>query len=258
MPFVVPDIQEALRSRYERFRAEAEVPPLLARKMSSPLLVAVSDSWVASKCRILVVGQEVLGWGFAKGDYYDWPFRPIRNFQDFKTNADSVEALIHGYTTFNYSKRQPANARGCFWTAYRKLRATLEGDIDGSILWTNLFRMSVDGGSVIRNSSPGEIMILQRAQVGLLPDEIRILQPMVIIFFTGPNYDHALAREFPGIEYSPFKSRTTRVAANLSHPRLPLCSIRTYHPASLRRQRLWPIVDEVIESISKTFLAGGG
>ena len=122
MHFDPPTIQEPLRARYERFRIEADVPPLLAPRMPSPLLLAVSDSWLASKFRILVVGQEVLGWGFAEGDYYDWPFRPIRNFKGFKTDQDAVEALIHGYRAFDYSKYQPTNARGCFWTGSGRFR----------------------------------------------------------------------------------------------------------------------------------------
>jgi hypothetical protein len=247
------DIQAVLRARYERFRLEAEVPLLLAPRLSSPLLVAVSDSWLASQFRILIVGQEVLGWNFAAGRYYDWPFSPIKNFHEFKTNQDAVEALIQGYKAFDYSKYQPENARGPFWVAYRTLRDTLEGNIDASILWTNLFRMSVDVGSVIRNASSDEILILQKVQVGLLTDEISILKPKVIVFFTGPYYDNALAQEFPNIGYSPLKSRTTRVAAILSHPKLPLCSIRTYHPGFLRRRGLWPILDEVIELIRESF-----
>jgi len=253
MDFNASALQEALRARYDGFRSDTELPPILARRLSSPLLVAVSDSWLASKFRILVVGQEVLGWSFSEGSYYDWSFAPIRNFQDFKANADAVEALIQGYKNFDYSKYQPENARGPFWSAYRKLRIALEGDVDSSILWTNLFRMSIDGGSVFRNGSPDEILSLCEVQTGLLTDEIGILKPNVVVFFTGPNYDHALARECPTIEYSAFESRTARVAAVLSHPKLPPCSIRTYHPGYLRRRGLWPILDEVIRLIRNSF-----
>jgi hypothetical protein len=243
------EIQGTLRARYERFRLEADVPLSLAPRLSSPLLVAVSDSWLASKFRILVVGQEVLRWAFREGQYYDWPFNAIASFQEFKTNQHAVEALIYAYRVFDFSKHQPENARSPFWTAYRRLRASLEKDKDSSVLWTNLFRMSIDGGSVIKNGSSEELLNLQIAQAGLLTDEIRILQPKVVVFFTGPNYDNALVQEFPGIEYRPFKSWMKREVALLSHSELPLCAFRTYHPGFLRRRRLWPILDEVIESI---------
>jgi hypothetical protein len=253
MNFETAQIQLSLRARYKRFQTEAEVPSLLAARLSSPLLIAVSNSWLASKFRILVVGQEVLGWAFIEGDYYEWPFGPIGTFDEFKTNPDAIEALILGYRVFDYSKYQPLNARGPFWTAYRKLRATLEDDIGGSILWTNLFRMSIDGGSVVKNGSHSEILSLQKAQAGLLTDEITILQPDVVVFFTGPDYDSALAQEFPGVEFSQFNSRTTRTAAILSHKKLPDCCFRTYHPAFLRRRKLWSILDEIVESIKGAF-----
>lgn len=196
-----------------------------------------------------MVGQEVLGWAFTQGDYYEWLFNPIANFVEFKANQDSVAALIHAYKVFDFSKHQPENSRGPFWVAYRQLRAALEGNSDSSILWTNLFRMSIDSGSVIKNGSSDDVMNLQKAQAGVLGDEIRILQPKAVVFFTGPHYDSALMQEFPGTRYKPLYSRTTREIAVLSHPDLPPCAIRTYHPGFLRRRRLWPILDEVAESI---------
>lgn len=42
------------------------------------------------------------------------------------------------------------------------------------------------------------------------------------------------------------------IGLQLSHPKLPLCSLRSYHPTYLRRRRLWAILDEVIHSVRDT------
>ncbi len=153
------DIQKSLHVRYLKFQEEAEVPSSLASRLSSPLLIAATDAWSASKFRILIVGQEVLGWAFASGSYYEWPFNPVANFHDFKTNHDAVESLVQGYRVFDYAKYQPENSGGPFWSTYRKLRAGLEENIEGSILFTNLFRMSIDGGSVLKASRDDSVTV---------------------------------------------------------------------------------------------------
>jgi hypothetical protein len=246
------DIQQSLSALYEKFRSNTTIPETLGARLSSPLLLSVSDAWLSSNHRILMVGQEVQGWAFERGHYYDWPHQPLRHFNDFKKHSNAVADLIEAYIAFDFSKHQPDNYRSPFWAAYRKLRAELEEDVDASVLWTNLFRMSVDRGSAIRNRTFDQLKLLQEKQLGLLRDEITILRPDAIIFFIGPDYDETLSMEFPGTTFESMGFRPPKILAKLSHPTFPPCSLRTYHPTFLRRQRLWAILDEIIHRVRNT------
>ncbi len=247
------EAQKSLNALYEKFHAATTIPETFAAKLSSPLLLSVSDAWLSSSHRVVIIGKEVLGWAFEQGRYYEWPYLPLRDFNDFKGHSNAVEELVYAYRAFEFSKHQSENYHGCFWTAYRKLRAELEGDVEGSVLWTNLFRMSVGGwGPVPLRCNPEELKLLQEKQFGLLEKEISILGPNAVIFFTGPNYDEALSHEFPGTKFESMGSRPTRKLAMISHPKLPHCSVRTYHPSYLRRAGLWAILDELIQLVRIT------
>jgi hypothetical protein len=245
-------VQQSLTAIYDNFRAKTMIPEALAVRLSSPLLLSITDAWLSSNYRILIVGQEVLGWAFEPGQYYDWPHEPIRNFNDFKEHPNAVAELIEGHRAFDFAKHQPENYRGCFMRAYRKFRAELEADVDGSVLFTNLFRMSVDGGSVLRNSTPEQLTLLREKQLGLLRAEITCLKPQVVIFFTGPTCDETLSQEFADIKFESMGLRPIRAFARLSHPNLPPCSLRTFHPTYLQRKGLSAILGEITRSVRDT------
>jgi len=108
--------------------------------------------------------------------------------------------------------------------------------------------MSLDGGSVIDNGTEEEISTIRDASAGLLLEEIKILRPTSVIFFTGSRYNEALYSEFKDCGLKQFmdyddSSRTSYIA----HPDLPKKSIRTYHPGYLNRGH-WEIVNHIVEA----------
>lgn len=64
-------MQDALDSEYQRLKETRSFEPELSARLSSPLLLQVPHRWSSSQHRVLVVGQETLGWGFNSGRYYD-------------------------------------------------------------------------------------------------------------------------------------------------------------------------------------------
>jgi hypothetical protein len=68
----------------------------------------------------------------------------------------------------------------------------------------------------------------------VLPDEIRVAQPRVIVFFTGPEYNARLLATFPAAQFLPVRGFGIEMLAKISHPSLPEHSYRTYPPAILR------------------------
>ena len=241
-------IQSELNSLYEQFKSNTSLPSELAERTSPPLLLSVPEKWLNSTKRVLVVGQETLGWDFHPGDYFPDLKDPIMTFADFQATPNSVAALTAGYRDFEFARHQPGNYNSPFWRAYRSVRSSLGEDVDGAetaVLWTNLFRMSLDNGSVYENGNSEEAALIREAGSALLRAEIQALAPTSVIFFTGPNYNEHLYAQFPGIEPFNLESYEPEKTSMLKHPLLPIRTFRTYHPAYLARSGQWGIISEI-------------
>jgi hypothetical protein len=246
-------MHQRLKAAYQKYKEQVQIPDALSKRLSPPLLIQISQSWIDSHQRVLIIGQETLGWRFQEGEYYAWPYQEIHNLSDFKANEDSVEALLHGYREFEFALHQPENYRSPFWQAYRQTRLSNGCQIDGfetSVLWSNLFRSSLDGGSVVRNGTLEEIETIRDSASELLRTEIGILQPTAIIFFTGPVYNDHLYAQLPGCKLIEFNGHDVTRTCRLAHPALPESTIRTYHPNYLMRSRNWDVVNQVIDAAS--------
>lgn len=254
-------MREQLLEQYENLKRNVNFQDDLAKRLSAPLCLHVPDKWENSKTRVLIIGQETLGWDFLPDDrrygkdtYYDWPYPPIANWQDFKCVDDSAAAMTYGYQCFEFSRHQPINRRSPFWRAYREVRKAVgdqEDGMDTCVLWTNLFKVSLDEGSVIKNGTKDEKEAIREASREILRAEIEILKPTAVIFFTGPNYNQTLYSIFSGMELLSFHGRDPEKTAQLIHPNLPDQTWRTYHPAYLLRSKQWVIIDQISNEIEK-------
>lgn len=153
-------MREQLLEQYEKLKSSVDFQDDLSERLSPPLCLYVPERWEKSECRVLIVDQETLGWDFGPNSYYEWPYDPIKNWRDFKRVQNSVLAMVHAYKIFEFARYQLENYRSPFWRAYRQFREAAGESRDGmetSVLWTNLFRMSLDGGSVIKNGSREEV-----------------------------------------------------------------------------------------------------
>lgn len=241
-------IQEELNRLYEQFKSSATLSSELAKRASPPLLLNVPEKWANATKRVLVVGQETLGWDFHPGDYFPELETPIMTFQDFQSTPNSVAALTASYRDFEFARHQPENYNSPFWRAYRSVRSSLGEDVDGSetaVLWTNLFRMSLDGGSVVENGSLEEATLIREQGAALLRSEIQALAPSSVIFFTGPNYNEHLYAQFPGVELINLENYAPEKTSMLKHFQLPLQTFRTYHPGYLVRSGQWDIISTI-------------
>ena len=123
-----------------------------------------------------------------------------------------------------------------FWRGFRAIDSAINGAPDAA-LWTNVFKVNVNG-SVMKNCKAAEVAALQRAQQGLLAAEIAILNPDVVVFFSGPRYESSLRCEFPDMKISPLLRRAPASAVGVVRAAgLPVRTIRTYHPEYLQRSR---------------------
>jgi len=241
----------SLKDLYSKFRNKVSIPHQLSERLSPPLLLYPTERWKNAPVKVLIVGQETLGWDFEAGSYFDWPYPSICSFTDFLGVQNSVDALIYGYKAFEFSRYQPLNYRSPFWRAYRQIRRNFDDEVDGfktAVLWTNLFRMSLDGGSVIKGGTAEEIKCICQATQGLLRSEIEILKPDVTLFFTGPDYNETLYSEFLDMQLHDFNGYDISRTAWIEHPALPAISLRSYHPGYLNRGH-WELVDKIEQEV---------
>ena len=250
------NMQEELSERYRQFE-QASKRLLDQPEISPPLLLSIPRGWMESACRVMVVGQETRGWGL-NGKYHNrlggpcevCPYKESIPLEGQPKMAQSVDALLHVYEVFKFAETQPATRRSPFWCAFRELNETRR---EARFIWSNLFRVDFNEQSVLvaPESTQREI---REAQRGLLSDEIGILGPLVVVFFTGPRYDHELEAEFPGVRFCPIEgSSSTRKLARLEHARLPYDSVRTYHPNYLKKSGNW----ELIKCVGNFILGAG-
>ncbi|CAJ7237864.1 Uncharacterised protein [Burkholderia pseudomallei] len=253
MPEVNKKRQAELNGVYESIKQNHRIPETLTSRLSCPLLLKIPEGWYESDKRVLVVGQETLGWGFRQGEYYAWPHPDLLAFTDFVAAQDSVLALVDGYAAFEYARHQPDNYRSPFWQAYRQIRQAVGNQPDGldtSVLWTNLFRMALDETSVVKRGTLEETKVLQSVSASVLQREIEILNPSAVVFYTGPDYDGSLLGTFEGAMLTVLDGYSKRELAAVAHPALPAKSYRSYHPGYQNRSGKWGITDWICQQLS--------
>jgi hypothetical protein len=231
------DVQARLEALYTDWRAALRLTENEADCLGSPLLLHVTEAYCSAKRRVLLLGQETYGWCWDsklqdKTDHpkwtypHPWKFQDIYSCSDFRTNADSIEALCWGYREFGFGAHQRELGRTPFWKAFKEV----QNWPDASMMWGNVVRMEYSpsdrehtGLSIwhapecLRNS-------LLSQQAGLVRGEFAILDPHICLFFTGPRYDGFVKTIFPDCQFETCGDAPVRELARLVHPALPRAS----------------------------------
>ncbi|MFZ0318679.1 MAG: hypothetical protein WAL56_06085 [Candidatus Sulfotelmatobacter sp.] len=141
--------------------------------------------------------------------------------KDLRPNQ-AVRALMSKYRGF----RLGVDYGGSFWRAVHELYWQLN-PTGGELGLVALNASKMDWDSSIPPSAITDALISTR----ILPEEIRILEPHVVVFHTGPAYESILDKWFPGLE-----RHGDNFKAVLTSPDLPSLAFRTYHPRYLNYQ----------------------
>ena len=253
-------ISERLFELYKRLLSRAAGLPshLLERGeggLGCPFLLLPCDGWQQAKHRILVIGKEPNNWGFPNCEEMErcWLHPELWWLRQAIEYRHSVEALTWAYN-FPYPGK-PTLFNG----AVDRLRSHARGS---EAVSTNLFRCALINGKSRSplNGSASDLTQIQDWQHGCLTEEIGILDPNTVVFFTGPDYDDALRNEFKGAELIAVEDHPVRELAWVVHERLTSRSIRTYHPEYFLRYNKYkygmPFIDE-IASLVKVTTHGG-
>ena len=223
------------------------IPALNAQRTENyicfPYLLSVENDYVKSERRIMQAGKETFSWGgeFTESGIY--------------SPEISVSQLQSLYDLFVNNPQGKANGyRSPFWDFVRTIDSIAQSK-GARLVANNLAKIGYADGN---GFDPTVLPLFD----GVFREEIRILDPQLILLMVGPDYD-TLIRESIGdfsLE-SVIPEVDTRQCARLIFPddNAVLAGrtvIRTYHPCYLRRMRKRKWAKDVvafIEDLVMTF-----
>jgi len=147
--------------------------------LSSPLLISISDTYLAAPVRIMFIGKETNGWRGKLGTYY--------------TAEDALRKLMECYQKQMEKPKWP----GRFFPMLRLAARELAGSQVDAIAWTNLMRMDWEHGKGFSRNSKEYSEMLTKISQEMLRREVELLKPHVIIFACGASYDRVIKATFP-------------------------------------------------------------
>ncbi|WP_207492507.1 hypothetical protein [Aridibaculum aurantiacum] len=181
-------------------------------EIDGPLIMnAWEDEYINSQVRILFIGQECDGW-------IGW-------------TVDKFEELNNKYIDFGLSKK---GDRTVFWQYVYYVNSILNpNNAEGNnFLWTNVSKFCMWDGKPLDWTTHQTTV----KHFDCLKEEIRILKPDVVLFFSGPFYDDKIKLQFDtDISFEQVDNEIPlRELAILKNENLPKHTYRTYHPKPMQ------------------------
>lgn len=230
----ISEVNERLLSYYRSIWGNLAQDLAGHSALSCPLLVELPPAYAQGQHRLMVVGQETNGW---RGHLW-------KRLQAAPGEVvDPIAELLGSYRGFERGRHYRSTP---FWRCAHQIQRLLNPTADlYGFLWSNLLK--VDQGKN-RPSRAVEGAILRHR---LLPTEVELAAPSVVVFFTGPEYDEVLRKTFPGAALELVPHEKPRLLARVRHEALPQHSYRTYHPGYLVRARKRHVVQTMADLILK-------
>lgn len=205
-------------------------------KPTNPLLLKHRDceTYENSEIRVMIIGQETNDWG-----------------GDFHKEVDGIDEIIEIYTDF-YSGYNFENHKGYFknhFNGFLKMLKSKYPDKTTSCFWNNVIKV---GRSNDKNAPPEYILELEHKYFSVLKDEIEIIKPNVVLFYTGYTYDKYILHHFPELLKEDISGFTSAELQILRIDNVDF-TFRTAHPQSLHyqgKERYNMIYDKIISDIN--------
>lgn len=180
-------------------------------------LACVPPNYEKMKYKILIVGQENNGYG-----YETEPKKSMLFTLDFQNGRYYDNAPF-----FSFPYSFCASINDCDNEKYSK---------KSYLAWVNLKEFSFETSS--KKSLNEKAQNIIDNEYNILEEEIKIINPDIVLFLTGPNYDYYIKAQLNGVEFKTVENYHIRQFARVEHKSLPKNSFRIYHPVYLRRRSL--------------------
>jgi hypothetical protein len=191
-PAVAAESAEELNCRLRKRYAEVVDLTTLrrlasCRDLSSLFVTSVSNSYLRSTVRLMIVGRETSGWGSKLSKDLASPER-----------SSTIETYLKHQMEYHQQMIGKVKAKSKFFQFYRaaaqQLAAPCDREFRDAPAWANLFCFDADGTRPDRDSQSRTEIV--RLSIALLRAQIEVLQPELIVFVTGTSCDRYLREHF--------------------------------------------------------------
>ena len=174
---------------------------------ANPFLIVVPKDYTTKEKRVMFCGQETQGWG-----------------NEFDDNPESatIDALLRIYNGF-------VNSGGYNSPYWSFINAIKEKCPNTSFVCNNIVKIGKRTGA----GCDDKINDLTLKHFPVLPEELKILNPDMIVFLTGPKYDWRIAKALGHFKTEEIKGFRKFDKIVFDNSLMPL-SYRCYHPRYLR------------------------
>lgn len=199
---------------------------------TNPLLLKSFESYDIADFKIMFFGQETNFWlKEINNGVFNGEILPILSLYE--------RFFING-NCFRYG--------GQFWNGIKLFKNKVNKSFDEKkieYIWNNIEKIGQ-----CKKGFPHAISNITEKYFNVLQDEIEILKPDLLIFFTGPNYDSSIKKYFGEFEMKTIYPFNGRELCEIIIPNMPR-SLRTYHPNYLWRSKtISSTFDKIIEKIN--------
>lgn len=230
-----PCVLQLLRNK----RRTPEVP-------AYPLLIKVNEEALAkADIKIMIFGQETNSWE-QKVSEKVIPIEESGMFVD-----KTVDVFMNYYKDFLAKKINENSKRSPFWDFHYQLKNNKFSTKQVELIWNNIYKI---GNFEKRKNRPSSsIREFENKYFDIIQQEVNIIKPNLIVFFTGPKYDGRLTKKFEVINKHSLKSDIPSKELAKLDLGIGIPAYRTYHPHYLRRQKKTDYIDIIIDDYLKGF-----
>lgn len=223
------DINDQLLDLYQREIKNLQQIQIDTDFYDGPHLAYAFDDYSGAKKKIVFVGQEPNGWAGSISHNVDDLLHKYKDFKMCDAGGKSYTAFWEYIYDFKNTLLNTGNAKDFMWLNVSKF---CEADTGGTI------------------QSDDDFYLLNE-NFNVLVQEIKILNPDIVIFFTGSNWDYAINHLLENtVKFNEVhNSVAVKEVAKLTSPHLPFYSYRLQHPRYLRTKKKWSNVELVLEHI---------
>lgn len=247
-----------LRELYSQWYKKTLLPFLKNKNTTIYSLPFVSGMLAEHKQTIMIIGQEARIYDHFTE--YSNPQKLISDRQNWTLGYLSRQ-LYKNDDYKNYYNEYIKYNRSPFWNFFRRFKENY------NIVWSNLDKVhTFTKGDVKALNIEDEVALNQRNLNGksILEREIEIIQPDVVIFITGPNYQQSMETAL-GLDKGILQNFAQKM--KITQNELPITSIKecgnqlfdasnkvfwTYHPNYLNyKKKLSSCIEHINNSLSK-------
>lgn len=198
-------------------------------KATNPLMLKVDEKYANAELKIMFFGQETNYWYSEKnkGEFHG-----------------EIEPIFNLYEEF-YLSNNCYSYGGQFWNGIGRFGSLLEKEVDKKVglIWNNVIKIGKCG----IGTPFASIQEIQFEHFNVIQKEIEILNPDILVFFSGPNYDGHIKRTFGNLGRKSISGFTERQLCELNVLET-VPAFRTYHPNYLWRNDIDSYLNPIVQN----------